>query len=86
MWRSISPMIRCAWSLSVNAGLDVRPPSLQTCGSHSDGWTLSGPLTMAVRKPSSISRSMQSCGTSVRGEKALELVELGVGQRFVERA
>ena len=64
----------------------MRPPSLHTCGSHSDGWIASGPLTIAVRKPSSISRSMQSCGTAIGREEAFELVELGVGQRFVERA
>ena len=49
MCRIIRPMIRCACSLPVNAGDALRPPSLHTCGSHSDGWIASGPLTIAVR-------------------------------------
>ena len=69
MWRSISAMIFCACSLLAKAGLALRPPSLHTCGSHSDGWIDSGPLTMAARKPSSISRSMQSCGTASDARK-----------------
>ena len=44
--------------------------SLQTTGSHSEGWISSGPLTTAVRKPSSISRSMQSCGTALEPKNA----------------
>ena len=86
MWRRMSAMIRCASPLLPYAGVALRPPSLHTCGSHSDGWIDSGPLTIAARKPSSISRSMQSCGHRVGREEALELVELGIGEGFVEGA
>ena len=62
-------MIRCASPLLPYAGVAVRPPSLHTCGNHSDGWIDSGPLTIAARKPSSISRSMQSSGTASEARK-----------------
>jgi hypothetical protein len=68
--RSTSDNIRLACSLSAKTGETLRWLSLQTTGNHSDGWIISGPLTIAVKKPSSISRSMQSCGTPFDARKA----------------
>jgi hypothetical protein len=42
-------MTRCACSVDPYAGVAARPPSLHTPGSHSDGCTTAGPLTIAQR-------------------------------------
>ena len=86
MWRSTSPMIRCACSLSANAGAALLPPSLHTCGSHSDGWIDfrarddRGEEAVEHLEVHAVLRHR------VGREKCLELVEFGIGQGFVERA
>ena len=85
-WRSTSPMIRCAWSLSTNTGAALWLPSLQTCGSHSDGWITSGPVTTAVRIAVEHLEIHAVLRHGVGREEHLELVELGVRQGFVEGA
>ena len=49
LWRSFSPMTRCACSDDASAGEMQRSPALHTPGSHSEGWIDSGPLATAVR-------------------------------------
>ena len=85
-WRSTSAMIFCAWSLLANAAAALRLPSLQTCGSHSDGWMCFGPGDdrgeVAVEHLE-VHAVVRHC---VGREKGLELVQLGFGQRFVQCA
>ena len=85
-WRSTSPMIRCAWSLSTNTGAALLLPSLHTCGSHSDGWIDFG--TGHDRREIAVEHLEVHAVLrhGVGREEDLELVELGIRQGFVEGA
>ena len=86
MWRSISPMICCAWSLSANAGVravtafapDLRQPfgRLDRFGPADDR----GEVAVEHLEVHAVLRH------GIGREERLELVEFGVGQGFVERA
>ena len=70
--------------MPVNAGVDdfaALAPDVQQPFGRLD--LLGAVDAIAARYPSSISRSMQSCGYGVGREEGLELVELGVGEGFV---